>query len=270
MRSFASIVIVSGIFTTTPLLAAEQPKFETASVKRAKECVFQNTIDPGIVAFHGYPLIVVLREAFTVKMDQIVGPSWLSSDTCFTIDAKIPQGANKDQIPAMLQALLAERFKLAAHKESKVRAGYALVVDKNGPKFRQSEPNSASTMPHAGQIMFGVGPGASQIKGSITTASLAHFVSGRLNAPVEDLTGLKGKYDIDVLWVPDRSIEKMGPYAAYAAAHSDSTDNAAPPTIGTNDIFSSFRNTLGLRLEPRKEPVEELVIDHIERIPTEN
>lgn len=253
-----------------PLVGAEQPKFETASVKRAKECAFQNTIDPGMIALHGDPLNVALMEAFTVKMDHIVGPSWLSSD-CFTIDAKIPDGATKDQLPAMLQVLLGERFKLVAHKESRLQSGYALVVDKQGPKLRESDPNSPSTIAHAGQVMFGVGPGLSRIKGSMTTAKLAHFISGRLGTPVEDLTGLKDKYDIDISWVPDRSTEKMGPYArAYSATHPELADNIALAAIGNEDIFSSLRNSLGLRLQPRKEPEEVLVIDHIEHTPSEN
>jgi len=98
-------------------------------------------------------------------------------------------------------------------------------------------------------------------------ASLAHFVSVRLNAPVQDLTGLQGKYDVDVSWAPDRTIEKAGP---FALAHSDAAFAEASLPAGKEDIFTSFRDTLGLRLEPRKEQVEILVIDHIERIPVGN
>lgn len=271
MRSLALALTVSGVFMATSFASAEQPKFEEASVKRTEQCALQNMIDPGVIALHGDPLKVVLMEAFKVKMDQIAGPSWLDSD-CFAIDAKIPQGATKDQLPAMLQALLVERFKLVFHKESKLLAGYALVVDKKGPKLKESDPNSPM-MAHAGQVAFGAGPSASQIKGSMSTASLARFVSGRLDAPVEDLTGLKGKYDIDISWAPDWSVEKKGRFAQeYEAAHPDWAGNAASlPTGGPkDDIFTSFRNSLGLKLEPRKEPVEVVVIDHIEHIPTAN
>jgi uncharacterized protein (TIGR03435 family) len=227
-----------------------------------------------MIALHGDPLIAILREAFKVKTDQIVGPSWLDSDSdCFTIDATMPRGTASDQLPAMLQALLVERFKLVFHKESKLRAGYALVVDKNGPKLRESDPNSPSARAHAGEVTFGASPTASQIKGSMTTASLARFVSHNLDAPVEDATGLKGKYDIDISWAPDWSIEKKGRFAQeYEVAHPDSADNTASLPIGgpKEDIFTSFRNSLGLRLERRKESVEVIVIDHIEHIPTAN
>jgi uncharacterized protein (TIGR03435 family) len=148
-----------------------------------------------------YPLKSFLSEAFKVKMDQIVGPSWLESD-CFTVIAKIPEGATKEQLPAMLQTVLAERFKLTAHKESRPRRGYALVVAKNGPKFKESDLNSSSVREHAGQVRFGFGAGPQKgaIKGNMTMAALAHHLSTTMHDPVQDLTGLKGTYDIDLSW----------------------------------------------------------------------
>lgn len=269
--SLRCTLAASAILTLTLGMAAEQPKFETASVKPSKQCSFQNSVDPGMIALNSDPLRVVLMEAFKVKKDQIVGPSWLDTD-CFAVVAKIPDGATKDQFPAMFQALLVERFKLAAHKETRLRSGYALVVDKNGPKFKESDPNTSYARAHAGQVRFGAGPQVSGIKGAITMAALAHFVAAKLDTPVQDLTGLKGKYDIDVSWVPDRTIEKMGPFAQhYAATHPDSPDGeASAPTPAAGDIFTAFRNSLGLRLESRKQQVEVVVIDHIERIPTAN
>jgi uncharacterized protein (TIGR03435 family) len=225
----------------------------------------ENSIDPGMIRLNGDPLRAVLAEAFNVKMDQIVGPSWLDAD-CFAIIAKMPEGATRDQVPLMLHALLVERFQLAFHKESHTSPGYALMVDKNGPKFKEADPGS----PDAGRVRFVAGPRASGLKGSITMAFLARNISLSLHSPVEDLTGLKGKYEIDVSWVPDRTIEPMGPYAEeYAARHPGSADAADGLTNGA-DIFTAFRDSLGLRLERRKEQVEVLVIDHIERVPTEN
>jgi uncharacterized protein (TIGR03435 family) len=81
------------------------------------------------------------------------------------------------------------------------------------------------------------------------------------------LSGLKGTYDIDLSWTSDPAFEKSGPYAgAFAYAHP----NADLPLSPAADLFTAIRDSLGLRLEPRKEPVEVLVIDHIERVPTEN
>jgi uncharacterized protein (TIGR03435 family) len=208
-----------------------------------------------MITLSGDPLIVVLMEAFGVKMDQITGPSWLESE-CFDIAAKMPDGATKDQLPAMLRVLLVERFKLAFHKESRPAQGYSLVVDKNGLKVQKTDLDSPSAKAQAGQVSFGMSSGSPGIKGSMTMAKLAHFVSVQLKAPVQDLTGLDGKYDIDVAWVPDRAI--------------DSPDDGPTLLGATADIFSTFRKSLGLRLERSKQMVERVVIEHIERVPTEN
>ncbi len=186
---------------------ADQPTFETASVKRTDRCRMEHTVDPGTIALNGYPLKVVLMEAFNVKMDLIVGPSWLDAN-CFAIDAKVPEGATKDQLPAMLQALLVERFKLAVHKERRTRPGYALVVDKNGPKLKASDLSPAG--PPAGQVTFGDTLQSQGIKGSMTIAALARLLSLRVAGPVEDLTGLKGRFDIDISWALDPSFETAG------------------------------------------------------------
>ena len=228
------------LFAIAVASLAAQPKFEAASVKRTDPGIVGKSLGPGTVVLKGIPLKPILAEAFKVKPDQIVGPSWLDDD-CFEIVAKMPEGATSDQLPAMLQALLVERFKLAARKEDRPRAIYALVVDKNGPKLKESDA-SAQT----GRTMFRSGPGIAGFKGSMTMATLALRFSGKLDRPVQDFTGLTGKYDVDLTWTPDPASE---PYP---------------------DIFTAVRESLGLRLEPRKEPVETLVIDHINRIPTEN
>ena len=100
----------------------------------------------------------------------------------------------------------------------------------------------------------------------------ARALSVRLTVPVQDLTGLKGKYDIDVSWVPDLSFEPArGFIGAQAAADPDSEDRLRHlPNPPTTDIFFALRDSLGLRLERRKQQVEVVVIDHIERVPTEN
>jgi uncharacterized protein (TIGR03435 family) len=255
------------LFGATLLMGADQPKFETASVKRAERCSIQNSLDPGMIALNGDPLKVVLMEAFQVNIDHIVGPSWLDTD-CFQIAGKLPNGATRDQIPAMLQALLVERFKLAAHMEKRTRPGYALVADKNGPKLKESDPASAAV--GAGRVTFGSSAGIAGIKGAISMAFLARNLSSRLSAPVEDLTGLKGKYDVDLWWVPNRDLEQIGSFAPASAGPRPADDAAiGPPNAPAVDIFTAVRS-LGLRLEPRKQQVDFLVIDHIERTPTEN
>jgi len=235
--------------------APAQPRFEVASVKRASECQFNNSIDPASVALLGMPLKPILMEAFKVRNDQIEGPSWLETD-CFDISAKIPEGATREQLPAMLQALLAERFKLVAHKEERPRPGFGLVVDKGGLKCKEDDPNTNFMGPgRAGTMAIGRA-GHGGLKGVMTMEALAARLSTQGYGPVEDLTGLTGKYDIQLTWTPGTVLEPAPPDAAIPAP--------AP------DLFAALRESLGLKLERRNQQVQFVVIDHIERIPTGN
>jgi uncharacterized protein (TIGR03435 family) len=254
---FAVGVGASVPFSGNFLKGADEPAFEVASLKRAERCVMQNSVDPGRVSFNGDPLRVLLAEAFDVKMDQISGPSWLDVN-CFTVTANLPEGVTRDQIPGMLRALFAERLKLSSHKETRSQPGYVLVVDKNGPKIGLSErsPNTANR----GQVAFGVGPKAS-IEGAMTMVVLVRYLSSRLGSPVTDLTGMKGTYDIKLAWAPEQGLQAT-------TSPSDNPGNPTDPSAGS--IFTAIRESLGLRLEPHKQDVDVFVIDHIERLPSEN
>lgn len=248
-----------------------RPKFETASVKRIDRGVIHNSLGPGTVMLRGDPLKVVIMEAFKLKTYQIIGPSWLDED-CFDIVAKMPEGASRDQVPAMLQTLLVERFKLVAHKEDRPHPVYALVVDKGGPKVKEASANFSRIGPRPGEVMFRAAGDTQGFKGPMTMAKLAQFLSVRVDRPVQDFTGLKGSYDIDLAWVPDQGIDRssssLASFTTETAMLGDTrTDLPRPPTA---TLFTAIRESLGLKLEPRKEPVEMLVIDHAERVPTEN
>jgi uncharacterized protein (TIGR03435 family) len=240
-----------------------RPRFEVASVKRSNECLGgHNAIDPGSVTLSGVPLKIVMMEAFKVKVEQIEGPSWLETE-CIDVSAKIPQGAPSDQVPSMLQALLAERFRMAEHKEDRTRSGYALVVDKGGPKFKEDDPKEGFMRTADGRQLAYIpraGSGRGGLKGVITMAQLASSLSREWYGPVEDATGLTGKYDIDVSWVRDTASAPNDPVAPGAEA---------PAPEGPN-LFAALRESLGLRLERRNVQVPFVVIDHIERVPTEN
>jgi uncharacterized protein (TIGR03435 family) len=240
--------------------------FEVASVKRAERCEFGRTIDAGSVSLKGMPLKPILVTAFGMRADQIEGPSWLESD-CFDISAKLPAGASLDQLPDMLLALLTERFRLAAHKEDRPRSGYALVVDKGGPKFKEDAPNSNfARSPDGRQIYYFGAAGHGALKAVWTMASLAGYLSGRGYGPVQDSTGLTGKYDIDLSWAPNLDFEPRPLGPTPSADTPPGADIPAPEA----DLFAALRESLGLRLERRNIPAQFVVIDHIERVPTEN
>ena len=255
---------LSAICAITSLTAADQPKFEVASVKRTDRCIMKNSLGPGTVTFMGDPLKIVLMEAFKVKLYQIVGPSWLEQD-CFEIVAKMPEGSTSDRIPAMLQALLGERFKLAAHKEDRPSPVYALVVGKSGPKLKEANLNFRAHQPRPGEVTFRAGG----FKGAMTMTLLARFLANHLGRPVEDLTGLTGTYDIDLSWAPDPTIDRSMAFSGAAPAASADAEVALPAAL-TDNLFTAIRDSLGLKLEPRSAPVEMLVIDHVDRVPTEN
>jgi uncharacterized protein (TIGR03435 family) len=205
-------------------------------------------------------------EAFKVKMEQIEGPSWLETD-CIEISAKIPEGAGKDQLPAMLQALLTERFKLVAHKEDRPRSEYALVVDKGGPKFKEDDPktNFMGKDARPGLTLYGAF-GHGRLKGVMTMAKLVSNLSTQGYGPVQDATGLAGSYDIDLTWAPDKAFEPGAVDATASAATPPGADIPAPEA----HLFTALQESLGLKLERHNMQVQFVVIDHIERIPTEN
>lgn len=266
MKPFVAVLIAAASACVAKgQTAAMQPKFEVASVKRSEQCFGRNSIDPGAVALRGVPLKAVLMEAYKVKMEQIEGPSWLETE-CFDISGKFPDGASRDQLPAMLQSLLAERFRLAARTEDRPRTGYALVVDKGGPKCKQDDPKTYFMGRNArpGLTFFGAF-GHGGLKGVMTMARLASHLSRQGYGPVEDATGLTGDYDIDLTWTPDPA---FAPRSVTVPAPSSSPSDIPAPEGPS--LFTAVRDQLGLRLERRNVQVQFVVVDHIERTPTEN
>jgi uncharacterized protein (TIGR03435 family) len=235
------------------LHADDRVQFEVASVKQIRECTYETSLNPARVVL-SVPLNPVIMTAFQVSKDQIIGPSWLESD-CFEVVAKLPQGSKTDQIPAMLRALLAERFKLSAHKESRPSTVYALVVDNKGPKLKEAAEDSTFMGKAPRNTMAIARGGRGGIKGIMTMEFLAKTLSRQGYGQIVDATELKGEYEISLSWVPDPGIGQAAPSAAM--------DPGA-------DLFAALRESLGLRLEPRKTQTEVLVIDHIERVPTGN
>jgi uncharacterized protein (TIGR03435 family) len=170
----------------------------------------------------------------------LTGPDWLGDDK-FDIAAKQPGGAAQDQMRAMLRSLLAERFGLVAHFESKSLSGYALIPGKKPPTLHE-KPANVGVNTHSG--------GGRLNATNVSMADLAGLLSRQLDQPVQDQTGLSGVCDVSLEWSPDGQTDA-------AAGHASS-------------IFTAIQEQLGLKLQPQKITVDVLVIDHIERVPTEN
>jgi uncharacterized protein (TIGR03435 family) len=237
--------------------AALRQAFDVVSVKPNKSGSNSTNVPRlagGKFSATGISLNALISFAYGVRDFQIAGGSgWMDTDR-FDIDAKPEKdpGNDPNAVPKMLQALLADRFKLAFHRESKELPVYALVVGKNGSKLQKSKNSEAPL----GFLALGNRVAAPNAPLSILT----QFLSQLLGRIVLDKTGLAGNFDFSMQWTPDAS-QKLGL----------GDPNAPAPVLDTNgpSIFTAIQEQLGLKLESDKGPVEVLVIDHVER-PSEN
>ncbi|HXE08251.1 MAG TPA: TIGR03435 family protein [Acidobacteriaceae bacterium] len=217
-------------------------------------------------------LISVLLVAYTPKagglfMKNIQGlPEWASGRERYDIDARISDADRaawndpKNQpamLQEMLQAMLADRFKLSVHREMKEVPVYELVVAKGGVKFHETKPDepkpAGATLPGGG--MMGPGPDGATHMYNFSMNLLCALLSEKSERPVVDKTGLTGHYSID--------IREPAQMAAPSASPNGPTEDDRMPAVA--DVLKS----VGLELKPAKEQVEWLVIDHIEK-PTAN
>jgi uncharacterized protein (TIGR03435 family) len=258
----------AGLIVFTQFAAFSQPAFEVASVKPAPPPTGNNLRvgmggDAGRVTFSNVTLRNVMTRAYSVKDSQITGPDWLSSER-YDIVAKLPPDTPRDQIPPMLQTLLADRFKLTLHREKKVMPVYALVVGKNGPKLHEADAATG--------LRISMGPKGRQLNGKVSISQLADMLSNWTDRPVFDMTEIKGVYDIDLQWAPDdnqRGPGFMGPAGPKPEGGGGERKGATDPSEGAS-IFTAVQETLGLKLEGRKSPIDILIVDHAEKVPTEN
>jgi uncharacterized protein (TIGR03435 family) len=323
MRRRYPIRICAGFLLAAAAALGQTPAaasaFEVASIKPAAPITPQTimsgkvhvgmTVDAARVDIGNSSLADLIRIAYRVKPYQVSGPGWMSSER-FDVIATIPEGASSDQVPEMLQALLAERFKLVAHRESKERAVYALVVGKNGSNLKESAPDADAPNPDSasGGVAFATAGGTVRVNkdsktvvvtggrglvptrvsmgpdgmhlefAKITLGALADTLSSFVDRPVVDMTELKGNYQVTL----DLAMEDMRSVAMKAATTAGialpgaigAGDTAKGPADAASDpsggsIFAAIQK-LGLKLDPRKAPVETMVIDRLEKSPTEN
>jgi uncharacterized protein (TIGR03435 family) len=277
MRIWPGFAMATSILIATTQLFGQSDQasksFEVATVKRLLQpSPGSNTgggpgySDPSRWWRSNVTLASLLVEAFRIQGHAIVGPDWLRS-TRYEIIAKVPPGASRDDVPLMLQRLLAERFGLTFHREQKEMTGYALVTGRNGPKLKPSSGSPASIPGREGfeDLSEGVAPGVIHVDsvgsvhrlaaGAMSMAQFADYLAGQNDLPVIDLTELRGKYDI-VLY--------------YSKPLPISADPAATPADNRFDLLSALREQLGLELQTRKVRADLLVIDRIEQTPSTN
>jgi uncharacterized protein (TIGR03435 family) len=262
------------------------PTFEVASVKPAPPSTpaIRNhvntggpgTPNPGRVDWWSVSMLGFLMEAFDVKPNQISGPDWLVS-TKFDVTATVPKGATKEQYRLMLQNLLAERFKAKTHFEKKESTVYSLVVAKNGLKMKKSveepaaneetgsatppppakaekDPDGFPVYPNTRGVYNVTANGRTRMRGhQVTMERLIATLTNHLGYPIKDETQLEGKYDFVLTYSP-------------AGTPDGSTGTVSDPDP---DLIGALQQ-IGLKLEQKKGMIDILVIDHLEKVPTEN
>jgi uncharacterized protein (TIGR03435 family) len=224
---------------------AQSPAFEVASIKLNNSGSGRGTetTGPGRVTLVNTNISSLIQQAFGIKGFQISGaPGWVTSDQ---FDVTATTGTSKDlsdiELEPYFESLLAERFHLKYHRETKEMQVYALEVAKTGAKL--------TTHAGAGDTSTNIsnGPAQTSMKSvNMPMKGFAGMLGRRLDRMVIDNTGLTGGYDLTLEWAPNPS--------------PDSTEPS---------LFTALQEQLGLKLESTKAPVEIIVIDNIER-PTEN
>jgi uncharacterized protein (TIGR03435 family) len=230
----------------------EAQQFEAASIKPSAPAqpgefrIGVRMLPGGRVSMSGVTAKILIQQAYGVRDFQIIGgPSWMGVDR-YDITAKPEGAANPDQVKVMIQGLLAERFQLKFHRETRELPTYALVVGKGGPKIHESEVDKSSEKPRGTQMS--VGRGQLDVK-SAPMAALTNHLGQVLGRSVIDKTELLGNYDFKLEWTPD---DNQG-------------DGGVPADSQRPSIFTAVQDQLGLKLESTKGPVEILVVDRVEK-----
>jgi uncharacterized protein (TIGR03435 family) len=240
------------------------PAFDVASIRPSKtsESWFWDVTPGGRAVCRNCTLKRLIVLAYRVQDYQVAGgPAWISKDQ-FDIEAKPDTAFNStnEQSRQMLRSLLEERFHLRVRMETRNGPVYALIAVKNGPQRSVDQSPPAETGPPSDQN----GPvprGAMQMTAgsafgkAIPISLLARFLGQTLGRPVIDKTGLPGRYDIDVRWTPEFVPPDLPP--------------ALTPEVDGPSLFTALQEQANLKLESTTGPVQQLVIEGVER-PSEN
>jgi len=271
----------------TPTQARKE--FEVASIRAVGDLPVNEVtagvrIDGSQVRISALSLKDYIGIAFEKRINQIVGPDWLGSQR-FDISGKIPDGGKTEDVDEMLQSLLTERFGMKVHIEMREFPVYALEVAKNGLKVTPVAPDDSFSRGggvnvaaggSASGVVINLGDGSLFTLGSssvqtkkLSMPTFADMLTRFMDRPVVDMTNVKGAYDLDLPVTPEDRIVMMIRSAVSAGV-------VLPPQAlalldgGSSDSLSSSLNKVGLTLEGRRAPLEVIVVDQIQKTPTDN
>jgi uncharacterized protein (TIGR03435 family) len=280
---------IACLLLSTVAVAQSSPEFEVASVRPSAEQVSQVNLGLRITGTQVRISFMSLKDyigmAYSVRPNQISGPDWLAQQR-FDIVATIPANGSPAQVPAMLRALLADRFQMKVHRESKEFPVYALTVAKGGLKIKEvpPSPDAAARPPGVNVAATGTGAGVAVDMGGgssfalgnnklearkMTMTAFADVLTRFVDRPVVDMTALKGVYDLTLELSPDD-------YTATLVRTAVNQGVVLPPQAlrvletASADPFSAPLQQVGLALDSRKAPLDVIVVDAALKTPTEN
>ena len=308
------LILVLAQLLSAAVAAAQapiSPKFEVAAIKVAVPLETQLTtgqlrvsqvITDDRIDLKPFSLADLIVMAYGIKDYQLTAPDWMRSER-YEVQATLPAGSTKAQVPEMMQALLADRFQLKIHREKKTHGVYALVVGSDGHKLQPAEPDPAPDAPPppgsrtvnvAGQEMRIVedGSGGGTVttgQGSVRVSSNANvmrlelpkatmtqyaaLLSQMVDKPVIDFTNLTGSYQAAIEIGQDDLMAMMRTMAARSGLSLPNVAglaaDASQPTVQGSSVFAAVQK-LGLKLEPRNIPLDDIVVDSAMKTPTEN
>jgi uncharacterized protein (TIGR03435 family) len=268
MRAFAAVsflALLSGALfgqsaaappETTP---ATPPAFETADVHPSahstRAYMTGGVLRGGRYDLRNATLVDLIATAYGVDNDKVLGgPIWLETDR-FDVIAKAPPTTSPETLRLMLQALLADRFKLVIHKDTKPLPAYSLTVGKGKPKLKEADGSgnrgcpSQAQNPAPGTVPYAMASCRNMTMDAFAQ-NLRYMASAYINNPVVDSTGLKGSWDFDLKWTPRALLSQAG------------ADGIT--------IFDAVDKQLGLKLELQKLPTPIMVVDSVNQKPTDN
>lgn len=289
MSATKNILLAIAAASVALAQSSTQPEFEVASIRPSAEPGPQGQISVGLhfdgaqVHIASLTLKDYLAVAYRMRNSQISGPAWINSDR-FDIAATIPPGVKEAQVPEMLQALLADRFQLKIHREKREFPVYALVLGKGPLKLKEIPPDPDAIIEPASLAAGGSESGVNVNLGNGTSWSFApnRFEAKKLgmerfaadlgrfaDRPIVDETALKGQYDFAFDINPEDYMPMMIRVALAAGA------NLPSPALkllegNSSASLSDALQHVGLRLDPRKEPLDVIVVDDGKKTPTQN
>jgi uncharacterized protein (TIGR03435 family) len=246
--------------------AQQQPQYEVATVKLSPPVplgtplpINLGSVNNGTGTLTNVTLSEWLQFAYgLVSETQVAGPDWIKSrDVRFDIVAKADPGVSRDDAKLMMQNLITERLKLSLHHEPREMPFLALVVAKSGPKLAPAKMDTPATQIPA-QL-----PGR-LLHPTMSMAILASLLSRFERQIVIDMTGLTGRFSVDLQWAPDALRNRVSQDGAAPSV------NGQPVNLDGPSLPTALQEQLGLRLESRKGAVDVLVVDHAEKVPVDN